>query len=364
VYNEFTVNLNLGRLSSQAKGGVFEATFAQDNWLQGLFSTPLFGIYYLRDWDYVNAGAINQPNFTPSGDVAGIQYDSRSGNEGVKIWTTTTTAGLLDPNISYIFHDTSDALPIVQIAQENANKISFQLEFMVDAVTTVDPGTFKNHKVGIKIQIGTEYLYRIDATTFGWTATDTIMTFDVTNQRVFNSISISNVVVPENGSVKIYLYQLILTTGTRHQYAIIYRNLKLTIEENEALTLATISTKAITDNPYSNVHPDYDTTIGDAETNVSTSAIKLDLAGQPVSENWTRDGVESLPLMSIIAQDLANLKGRTNERLIGDVVHTELKPYESYAYNGNLWAITAMEWDVLTDINRVELFNLGEIPTT
>jgi hypothetical protein len=364
VYNEFTVNLNLGRLNSQAKGGVFEATFAQDNWLRGLFSTPLFGIYYLRDWDYVNAGAINQPNFTPSGDVAGIQYDSRSGNEGVKIWTTTTTAGLLDPNISYILHDTSDALPVVQIAQENANKISFQLEFMVDAVTTVDPGTFTNHKVGIKIQIGTKYLYRIDATTFGWTATDTIMTFDVTNQRVFNSISISNVVVPETGEIKIYLYQLILTTGTRHQYAIIYRNLKLTIEENEALTLATISTKAITDNPYSNVHPDYDTTIGDSETNVSTSAIKLDLAGQPVSENWTRDGVESLPLMSIIAQDLANLKGRTNERLMGDVVHTEVKPYQSYAYNGNLWAITAMEWDVLTDVNRVELFNLGEIPTT
>jgi len=155
-----------------------------------------------------------------------------------------------------------------------------------------------------------------------------------------------------------------LTSGTRHQYAIIYRNLKLTIEQNEALTLATIATKAITDNPYSNVHPDYDTTIGDAETNVSTSAIKLDLAGQPVSENWTRDGVESLPLMSIIAQDLANLKGRTNERLMGDVIHTEVKPYQSYAYNGNLWAITAMEWDVLTDVNRVELFNLGEIPTT
>ena len=68
--------------------------------------------------------------------------------------------------------------------------------------------------------------------------------------------------------------------------------------------------------------------------------------------------------MSIIAQDLANLKGRTNERLIADVIHTELKPYQSYAYDGNLWAITAMEWDVYRDINRVEFFNLGEIPTT
>jgi len=364
VFNEFTVNLNLGKLGSQAKGGVFEASFAQDNFEQYRFSGPLFGIYLLKYWDYFKAQPVNQVSSTPSGDTALVQYESRSGNEGVKIWTTTTTAGVLDTNISAIIHDTAEAIPVVSIAQETANKITFGLEFMVDAVTTTDPGTFANHKVGIKIQIGTQFMYRIDATTFGWTSSDTIMTFDVTNQRVFNSIAISNVIVPETGEIKIYLYQLILTSGTRHQYAVIYRNLKLTIEENEALTLATISTKAVTDNPYSNVHPDYDTSIGDAESNASSSAIKLDLTDQPVSENWTRDGVESLPLMSIIAQDLANLKGRTNERLIAEVIHKELKPYQSFAYNGNLWAITAMEWDVYRDVNRVEFFNLGDIPTT
>jgi hypothetical protein len=364
VFNEFTVNLNLGKLGSQAKGGVFEASFAQDNFEQYRFSGPLFGIYLLKYWDYFKAQPVNQVSSTPSGDTALVQYESRSGNEGVKIWTTTTTAGVLDTNISAIIHDTAEAIPVVSIAQETANKITFGLEFMVDAVTTTDPGTFANHKVGIKIQIGTQFMYRIDATTFGWTSSDTIMTFDVTNQRVFNSIAISNVIVPETGEIKIYLYQLILTSGTRHQYAVIYRNLKLTIEENEALTLATISTKAVTDNPYSNVHPDYDTSIGDAESNASSSAIKLDLTDQPVSENWTRDGVESLPLMSIIAQDLANLKGRTNERLIAEVIHKELKPYQSFAYNGNLWAITAMEWDVYRDVNRVEFFNLGNIPTT
>lgn len=364
VFNEFTVNLNLGKLNSQAKGGVFEATFGQDNWSRSFFSGPTFNIYYLRLWNYFNAIGVNQVDSTPSGDTALIQYESRSGNEGVKIWTTTTTAGVLDTNISGIEADTLNTLIPITIVEETANKLTFELEFMVDAVTSVDPGTFANHAIGIKIQIGTQFMYRIDGTTFGWTATDTIMTFDVTNQRVFNSIAISNVLVPEDGSVKITLYQLILKSGTRHQYAVIYRNLKLTIEENEALTLATISTKAVTDNPYSNVHPEYDTNIGDAESNASTSAIKLTTTGNPVSENWTRDGIESLPLMSIIAQDLANLKGRTNERLIADVIHTELKPYQSYAYNGNLWAITAMEWDVYRDINRVEFFNLGEIPTT
>jgi len=364
VFNEFTINLNLGKLSSQAKGGVFEATFAQNNWIRNLFSGPDFGVYYLDLWNYVNSIKINQVNFVPSGDSALVQYDSRSGFEGVKIWTTTTTAGVLDPNPSFIIHDTSESLPVVQVAQELANKISFQLEFMLENVSSVDPKTFANHAVGIKIQIGTQFMYRIDATTFGWTATDTIMTFDAPNSRVFNSISISNVVVPETGTVKIFLSKLILKSGARHQYAIIYRNLKLSIEENESLTLATISTKAVTDNTYSNVHPDYDTVIGDAESNVSSSAIKLTIADNPVSESWTRDGVESFPLMSIIAQDLANLKGRTNERLIGEVIHTELKPYQSYAYAGNLWAIVAMEWDVYRDTNRVELFNLGQIPTT
>jgi hypothetical protein len=361
VFNEFTVNLNLGKLSSQAQGGVFEATFAQDNWRRDQFS----GIWYLLFWEYFRAIGANQVVTSPGmGDIATVQYVSRSGSEGVKIWGTTTTSGVNDPLISGILHDTEDSIPNIEIAEETANKISFQVEFMLESVLSPDPNTFRNHSVGIRIQIGTQFLYRIDATTFGWTGTPTIMTFQAPNSNVFNSISISNVVVPETGFVKIYLYQLILTSGSRNQYALTYRNLKLTIEENESLTLATISTKAVTDNTYSNVHPDYDTSIGDAESNVSTSAIKLTIANNPVSENWTRDGVESFPLMSIIAQDLANLKGRTNERLIGEVIHTELKPYQSYAYAGDLWAVVAMEWDVYRDVNRVELFNLGSIPTT
>jgi hypothetical protein len=361
VFNEFTINLNLGKLSSQAQGGVFEATFAQDNWSRDI----LTGVWYLKQWEYFRAIGANQVLSVPGmGDIATVQYVSRSGSEGVKIWGTTTTAGVNDTLISGILHDTAISIPAVQIAEELANKISFQVEFMLESVLGSDPKTFNNHAVGIKIEIGNQYLYRVDATTFDWTGTDTIMSFDAPNSNVFNTISISNVVVPETGTVKIYLYQLILKSGSRNQYALTYRNLKLTIEENESLTLATISTKAVTDNTYSNVHPDYDTVIGDSESNVSSSAIKLTIADNPVSENWTRDGVESFPLMSIIAQDLANLKGRTNERLIGEVIHTELKPYQSYAYAGNLWAIVAMEWDVYRDTNRVELFNLGQIPTT
>jgi len=361
VFNEFTINLNLGKLSSQAQGGVFEATFAQDNWSRDI----LTGVWYLKQWEYFRAIGANQVLSVPGmGDIATVQYVSRSGSEGVKIWGTTTTAGVNDTLISGILHDTAISIPAVQIAEELANKISFQVEFMLESVLGSDPKTFNNHAVGIKIEIGNQYLYRVDATTFDWTGTDTIMSFDAPNSNVFNTISISNVVVPETGTVKIYLYQLILKSGSRNQYALTYRNLKLTIEENESLTLATISTKAVTDNNYSNVHPDYDTVIGDSESNVSSSAIKLTIADNPVSESWTRDGVESFPLMSIIAQDLANLKGRTNERLIGEVIHTELKPYQSYAYAGNLWAIVAMEWDVYRDTNRVELFNLGSIPTT
>jgi hypothetical protein len=361
VFNEFTINLNLGKLSSQAQGGVFEATFAQDNWSRDILS----GIWYLKQWEYIRAIGANQVVSVPGmGDIATVQYVSRSGSEGVKIWGTTTTAGVNDTLISGILHDTAISTPPVQVAEELANKISFQVQFMLESALGSDPKTFGNHAVGIRIQIGNQYLYRVDATTFDWTGTPTIISFDAPNSNVFNTISISNMVVPETGTVKIYLYQLLLKSGSRNQYALTYRNLKITIQENESLTLATISTKAVTDNTYSNMYPDYDTVIGDAESNVSSSAIKLTIADNPVSENWTRDGVESLPLMSIIAQDLANLKGRTNERLIGEVIHTELKPYQSYAYAGNLWAVVAMEWDVYRDTNRVELFNLGQIPTT
>ena len=97
---------------------------------------------------------------------------------------------------------------------------------------------------------------------------------------------------------------------------------------------------------------------------MSSSAIKVDTTGSPVSELWSRDGIEELPLLDIIVQDLANLKGRTNQRLRGRMIRTELKPYKSYLYAGRYWMVLAVELDTYNNLATVDLFDLGEAPST
>ena len=365
VFTEFNSILKLGKLGVQASGGVYETKFNVDDWFIASPASIYAGRYVLSRWDYVRARPSNAPSSVPSGDEALIQYVSDASGESCQIWTTTTTAGTSDPNISYIKGDTNNSDQPIKIAQETANKISFEIDFAVVSVSSSDPNTFANHNIGIMIKIGDSYMQRDTPTTFDWTLTQNIMEFEVPNSGVFNKIQIQNVLVPEDGTVEIRLYQLILTTGTRHQYTVRYKDLKLSIEENEALTLSEIAVKGITDNPYSNVHPDYETVIGDAETAISSSAIRLiGTAGFPVSELWSRDGVEELPLQDIIVQDLANLKGRTNQRLRGRMIRTELKPYKSYLYGGRYWVVMAFELDTYNNIATVDLFDLGEEPTT
>lgn len=363
VFTEFTAVLNLGKLEVRAGGGVYETKFNLDDWSIGSPVSTYAGIYFLPRWDYVRAVPTNQPSSVPSGDTALVQYVSGT-EEACQIWTTTTTAGTSDTNISYIVGNTLDSGEPINIAVETANTISFTVQFAVVSVSGTDPGTFGNHKIGIMIKIGSQYLQRPTSTTFSWTGTANIMEFDVPNSNNYNTIQINDVIVPEDGEVEIRLYQLILNSGTRHQYTVRYKDLKLSIEENESLSLNEIAVKGITDNPYSLVHPDYETNIGDAETNASTSAIKLNITDSPVSELWSRDGVEELPLLDIIVQDLANLKGRTNQRLRGRMIRTELKPYKSYLYAGRYWMVLAFELDTYNNLATVDLFDLGEAPST
>jgi hypothetical protein len=120
----------------------------------------------------------------------------------------------------------------------------------------------------------------------------------------------------------------------------------------------------VTSNPYSNVHPDYETYIGDAVTNNSASAITLLTAGDPVSEGWTRDGIEDLPLLDLIVQDLANLKGRTNLRILAKLERKDIEPYRAVLYKGRYWAILSYQLDCRRGTARIELFDLGIEPTT
>jgi len=363
VFTEFNSYLNLGVLDIYSQGGIFDAKFAIEEWNLNSPASPYPNIYELKLWDYHKAIPTNQPSFPPSGTTALVQYVS-GGGEYAKIWTTTTTAGILDPNLSWISASTNTTGGAITIAEETANTISLTFQYMVERVSDSLPITPAAHAIGLMIKIGNQYLSRTGATTFAWTSTSTVMEFTVTAGSVWNSIAINNVLVPVDGEVEIRLHQLICKGGTPHQYVVNYENLSLKIEKTDGLSLSKLGVKALTGSPYSNVHPDYNTYIGDAITSNSVSAIKLLDFDNAVSTDWTRDGVEELPLLDIIVQELANLKGRTNYRVLATIERRPIDPFRSFLFNGRYWALMSYELDCRKGTARIELYDLGIEPTT
>ena len=366
VFTEFNAFLNLGVLDKDSQGGVFDAKFESAEWFVMSATSPYPNAYHLNLWGYHKAVPILQPFGQPIGDTAGVQYVSDSSGEYVQIWTTTTTAGASDPNISYIFANTNSTGGAITIAQENANTISLTFQYMVERLAFAYPvspaaGT---HSVGLMLKVGNQYLFRDTSTTFAWTPTVTVMQFAVTTGSVWNSIAINNLLVPVDGEVEIRLYQLICNGGTTNIYSIRYDNLSLKIEKTAGLSLAKLGVKAVTGFPYANVHPDYNTYIGDAITSNSASAMQLLSAGNPVTEEWSRDGVESLPLLDVIVQELANLKGRTNYRVLATLERREIQPWRSFLYNGRYWALVSYQLNCRTGTAQIELYDLGIEPTT
>ena len=363
VFTEFNAYLNLGVLDRNSQGGVFDAKFGIDEWNLNGVGSIYNGIYQLLLWDYHKAIPSNQPSSVPSGATALVQYVS-SGGEYVQIWTTTTTAGVADPDLSWISANTNSTGGAITIAEESANTISLTFQYMVERVSTsyaITPGA---HSIGLMIKIGNQYLSRSGATTFAWTATSTVMEFSVTAGSVWNSIAISNVLVPVDGEVEIRLYQLICNGATPNRYVVRYENLSLKIEKTAGLSLAKLGVKGVTGSPYANVHPDYNTYIGDAVTSNSASAMQLLTAGNPVTEEWSRDGVEGLPLLDIIIQELANLKGRTNYRVLATLERREIDPFRSFLFNGRYWALVSYQLNCRTGTAQIELYDLGIEPTT
>ena len=364
VFTEFNAYLNLGVLDRDSQGGVFDAKFLSTEWNLNSVASPYPNTYQLLLWDYHMAIPSLQPSSVPTGNTALVQYVSDSSGEYVQIWTTTSTAGVSDPNISWISANTNTTGGAITIAQENANTISLTFEYMVERVSTsyaVTPGA---HSVGLMLKVGNQYLYRDTLSTFDWTATPTVMQFAVTAGSVWNSIAINNVLVPVDGEVEIRLYQLICTGATPNRYVIRYDNLSLKIEKTAGLSLAKLGVKAVTGSPYANVHPDYDTYIGDAITSNSASAMQLLTAGNPVTEEWSRDGVEALPLLDVIVQELANLKGRTNYRVLATLERREIEPFRSFLFNGRYWALVSYQLNCRTGTAQIELYDLGIEPTT
>jgi hypothetical protein len=368
VYTEFTGTLELGVLDYSSRGGIYEEPFSIDSWEYNDSSTSYPGTYQLRLWNYVSAIPSAQPSSYPTGiNPARIQYVSDASGEYAKIWGTSSVSGTADTALSFIELDSTRVFTGIPIAQDLANTLSFQLEFIFTPRIGGDLPR-PNTNAGVMINIGNSYLSFDGVDTFSWLPTFTIMQFPMGGFG-WNKLDIVNVVVPEDGNVIIRLYEVITTNSNSvDKYTVGYRNMSLKIEENDAFATAEISEKFVTDESYSNVYEDVKFNIGDVDTENSSSAIRLDLPGygNPNSQAWSRDGVESVPLIHIFLQELANIKGRQNPRLILTLPRNaanplEIKPYQNIEYDGHYWMVIAMDVDLMANSWRLELARLGEI---
>jgi hypothetical protein len=370
VYTEFTGTLELGVLDYSSRGGIYEEPFSVDSWVYNIQLAEYYpNTYKLRKWNYVNAIPSAQPTSYPTGiNPVLIQYVSDSLGEYAKLWGTSSVSGISDTALSFIELDSTRTGQDIAIAQGNANTLSFQLEFIFEPRSSTDPVRV-NTNAGVQIRIADSYLSFNGVDTFTWTTTPTIMQFPMTGLYAWNKLDIVNVVVPEDGAVIIRLYEVLTTNASSvDRYSVGYRNMSLKIEENDAFATEEISEKFVTDESYSNVYEEVKFKIGDVDTENSSSAIRLDMVGygNPNSQAWSRDGVESLPLIQIFLQELANIKGRQNPRLILTLPRNaanplEIKPYQNIEYDGHYWMVVAMDVDLMANSWRLELARLGEI---
>ena len=356
IYNEFTAVLKLGVLDRSTAGGIFETKFVLADFFRNSIVSPYAGIYQLRNWDYVRCIPVKDPIFAP---VNGVQYISDGDGECVQIWGTSSSAGLSDPNLSWIELSRTSTGSGIFITQELVNKLTIDLEYKVVRRNDNYPVIPINHKIAMSVIIGDRYLYRDTETTFDWTLTPSLITFDVTNGNIWNQIQIKDIIVPVDGECMVRLAELICSGGTPNGASVRYRNFRLNIEQNEALVTSEISSKAITVQDYNRVFPDYITHIGDAMTNNSTSAITL-YPGNEVTELWSRDGVEQFELLDILVQELANFKGRKNLRIIG----TTFGGYPDFrlgiGYDSERWVCTYINYNDYKDRAEIELFLVDE----
>jgi len=366
VFTEFTAVLKLGVLDIAARGGVYDNNFGVDNWSVQSVVSPYAGLYKLINWSYVRAIPSGQVSTYPTGtNPARVQYVSGGNGEYCKIWGTTSSAGLSDVSISYIELNTSQTGQDIAIAQDTANELSFKIEFLSEGRSGTEPQPV-NQFCGVMINIGGSWLDFDGIDTFSWVLTEKVMLFPIQSKNTWNVIDIVDVLVPEDGSVTIRLYEVVNVGGTADRFTIGYRKMSLKIQENDAFVTEEIGAKFVTNSTYSIIHPEYEISIGDVDTDNSTSAIKLNQAGQPHSVNWSRDGIEEFPILLIVLQEMANINGKHNPRLTATATRDglnplEIVPYQNIVYDGGIWMVIAIELDFLSNLWKIELTRLGDI---
>jgi hypothetical protein len=358
AFTEFNASLKLGSVSVPELNEILVETFDSGSWQRT--STH----WRLRRWQYVRTVEFDG---TRDSETARLEFVSNptSGEAGVFARFLGTANGTADVNISYIEFNSNSSFSPIKLAVESANKITIGANFQILRRGSSDPivPASGSHKIALQVQVGTQYLIESSPNVFTWTGTPTLVTFDVTNSGVFNTIEIKDVSVPEDGEVSLRLYQLVTISGTRHRYIVDWDDAYIALSENDDLTYEEIIVKGIADVPYPNVLPTFETFLGDALTNLSSSAFKLeDVANKPVSELWSRDGVESEPLLEIIVQILANLYAKNNYRArlsyYGDIDFRKSVQYDGFNY-----MINSATLDDYTGRWDLDLFRLDELTT-
>jgi hypothetical protein len=355
VYTDYIATLKLASLDFSARGGVVDQIKSVDDWYIRESGFAYGNIRNLRPpWIYVEAIPSNRPKKRPETSTALIQYNEEF--QSARIWTSTNQSGLADSKRSYM--DFNTAFSGIGVAQETANTLSISFEYMAWPTTTVTATTLNNYRMAFRVKVGSYYLRKINDTQFDWTTTETDIVETIPGATVFHKYSISGMVVPEDGDVEVRFYQIVCVGGQAHLFSIDWKDLNINIEGNTSLSLAEKAVSAQTIDSFNNEHPEYVTHIGDAETSNSTSAIILTGLNE-FSENWGRGGSESLPLLDLIVQDLANLKGRRNQRIRGTVERQEIKPYQLIEHNGEKFMVISIKLDTYRNRWECELFQLS-----
>jgi hypothetical protein len=353
AFNEFEILLELGNTAVPEINQIINEEFNVESWFN--FGG---GRWYLVHWEYINTTWFDGVR---DGEIARLQWltGPTSGEPAIcaRFWGTAN--GIADASLSgFVYKSQDNGKPGAAI--EAANKVRLVLKYRIfrrGSSDAFNPAA-GSHKVAFSLKVGTKWLERITESTFGWAAVETKVILDPQAAEVFHTIEIPGLEVPEDGDVELTLYQLITITGTRHRYLIDWDQIILNLEQNEDIINSDLVLTATGAEEFGSKADPYKSQIGDAFTNLSASAIKLNQAGNPVSELWSRDGVEDPKiLLEITMREFVNILGKPVLKIRG---MTKLRPHPTrvFAYDGKKWLISAINYEDQEDTWNVDLINL------
>jgi hypothetical protein len=353
-FTRFNTFLKLGSINRPESRDILSEDFGPEFWYN---PNPRAAGNTLRRWDYINAVVFNGDR---GSEFAGVERTTELGNVFPRFWGTAN--GVSDSNLSGIKWNNYFG----RAAVRNADTISIECRFQVKRRGSSDPAIppAGTHLAGMQIKIGPDYLEWDGTTTFTWTTTPTNIFFPVNNTDVFNQVSIQNIVVESDGEIEFTLFQLVTVSGTRHRYVVDWDDVVINLSRNDALAYKEIRAKAETEIKYSNEFQTRETFIGDALTNLSSSAIILkDITDDPVSELWEREGeTESEPLLGVVLADMVNLFGKNNYMIRAEIKESEagksLDFRKGLTYRGVPYVLTSASLDVRSGIWEMQAFQL------